>query len=587
MNFLLTHQTDQKTTGFLEINHHSELKNSRTNTLLFAAKNKPLKIQQNETDWFVLGDPVLPKAKQGDPKSFFESFFRHFTPNSIRHLEGHYYIIKISKRKNKVAVFTGFLNILPIYFYAETNQAIITSKLIWLKQIIPSVGLNKRYVLDKLLFNYPLFRTTSMKGARALQANEYIELDAGIPNIETHIEWHQLFEPDRNCWKTSKQTLSDIFADKIEAAFINKDIWISLTGGLDSRVLLAAAMAYKVQPNLYSYGDWMSPDVQLASSLANSVQIPYQPIIIDNAYAKNRFWLDGKEVVEHTDGLMNFSRAHYKYLLETVPQSGKAIMTGIFGSEMLRSMTLTGNLMTTAITALFEKTDLDTYAAFIKSHPFIKTLNLNQFTIELDELIKDLWVYKAGIQKDLTLNQKFYHFVYGEVFRKFFGPEIMLELAEFPVRTPFLSYEFLEALNRSPYSGANANYMEKNPVRRMIGQKLYPELILKFKRELAYYPLDRHYRPIDLSSTLGLLRIVAGYAYKKVFANHTYKHPNYSRLCFADNIEAFKGIEFNTLYFDQTQIQSLLNNGQWEKNIIHFSNLMSTMHWLKHAGLND
>jgi hypothetical protein len=139
----------------LEINHHSELKNSRTNTLLFAAKNKPLKIQQNETDWFVLAILYCQRQNRVIRSHSSNPFFATYT-NSIRHLEGHYYIIKISKRKNKVAVFTGFLNILPIYFYAETNQAIITSKLIWLKQIIPSVGLNKRYVLDKLLFNYPL-----------------------------------------------------------------------------------------------------------------------------------------------------------------------------------------------------------------------------------------------------------------------------------------------------------------------------------------------------------------------------------------------------------------------------------------------
>ena len=81
--------------------------------------------------------------------------------------------------------------------------------------------------------------------------------------------------------------------------------------------------------------------------------------------------------------------------------------------------------------------------------------------------------------KHLSRNQKFYIFVFEEVFRKYFGAEMINQFKYLKNRTPFLDMEFFKAILQTGLAGIHSEFFENNPLKRYKGQVLYAHIIRK------------------------------------------------------------------------------------------------------------
>jgi len=104
----------------------------------------------------------------------------------------------------------------------------------------------------------------------------------------------------------------------------------------------------------------------------------------------------------------------------------------------------------------------------------------------IKEDILKLPCYNDSYSK-LTKNQKFYVFVFEEVFRKYFGAEIINQFKYIKNRTPFLDMAFLKAILRTELAGIHSEFFEHNPVKRYKGQILYAHIINKTYPPYAKY----------------------------------------------------------------------------------------------------
>jgi asparagine synthase (glutamine-hydrolysing) len=125
-----------------------------------------------------------------------------------------------------------------------------------------------------------------------------------------------------------KRQLADTIAGRVALAG-GGDVVVTLSGGLDSRLLLAeAARLGKVRA--VTYGQPQSPEVLLAVEVARLLDVPHQVIPIDGAN-----WLEGRDLAAWmTDGMMDLNHAHIIHVAPALAGAG-VVLDGLFGDVLL------------------------------------------------------------------------------------------------------------------------------------------------------------------------------------------------------------------------------------------------------------
>jgi asparagine synthase (glutamine-hydrolysing) len=245
-------------------------------------------------------------------------------------------------------------------------------------------------------------------------------------------EWEQqdLLDPE-----SYHREIREIFSRRFPR-YLNghERIGVSLTGGLDTRTVMAWQRFAPQSLPCYTYGgiDRECRDVVVARRIAQECQQPYQVITVGDEFFA-RFPHYAERSVYLTDGCVEVTRAPDLYLSEKARAIAPVRMTGLYGDEIQRPQTRAFKPVDPA-PGLYSSslhphvnTARETYAGLIKGHP-------TSFS---------------------AFRQAPWHH-YGI---------LSLEQTQLSVRTPFLDNEFVRTAFRAPKS-VTAN----NDVRvRLIG----------------------------------------------------------------------------------------------------------------------
>jgi len=169
-----------------------------------------------------------------------------------------------------------------------------------------SLGVQKLYTVDegRLSSSSMLLCRAALRHCRVdrLRAQEYV-LTGGNHGLETPIEGLTLLDPTLATeWRSGRtlplhpadslrmacpfgrredavaaiaELISGQMADCVRA--LGPDIGMALSGGFDSRLLLAALQGLGVAPALYVYGRPEDEDVRVATAVAQGLSLPIQP----------------------------------------------------------------------------------------------------------------------------------------------------------------------------------------------------------------------------------------------------------------------------------------------------------------------
>lgn len=116
-------------------------------------------------------------------------------------------------------------------------------------------------------------------------------------------------------------------------------VGISLTGGLDTRMILAALGPERAKLNSYTFCGLTreTVDVTIARQVADACGMPHQVLPINEDFFR-RFGDYADRTVRHTDGCFGVLGAHEIYFHEQARRVAPVRLTGNYGSEILRSM---------------------------------------------------------------------------------------------------------------------------------------------------------------------------------------------------------------------------------------------------------
>ncbi len=454
----------------------------------------------------------------------------------MRTLEGFYYLVIFNKRDQSLLIASSLFNILPLCYVKLKGMVQIFSSLDMLSDAY-SYSLNEEYLLERALFHYPVRDISILNHVHLTPANSYLHISGDDVKVVKHTFIEQFFVDEPVPYKKKMNHLVDLFLDTTKKYFPDDSFSISFTGGFDGRSLVSIAHLLQKPFTTFAFGAKDSPDVLIPQKQAAQLGLSFAPLFLEDEYIEKHSFHSGVELVHLSGGEAAFARAHYHYAVSRIAQKNAVMLTGNFGSELFRAMHNIGVMISKEFYDLVSGSS-DDFIQKVYASPKLKLFHPDFIQRNLDPLLGKLLEKKATIDKRADkLNARFYIWVFEEVFRKYFGPEIVTQFFYLTNRSPFLSFPFVIELLKTKLAGVNSNFFEENPLRRFKGQLFYAHLLQKCWPELAQLETAKGYAPADLLTLGGKGRIFRSYLGRKKSAP---RDPFGVKRAFVKNKEAYK-----------------------------------------------
>ena len=160
--------------------------------------NKPeisLQLSGDDYEFLAWGDPISnDEFRQGLQKHRSIDFI-------VNNLYGHYCFIFFDKGTRELLIGNSLFSILPLYYHINNERVIFSDNALSLGQYAGCTNLSKRFVLESVLFNYPLFSQSVIDGIYLLPSNSGILISrSGVKTIK-HTSIEDLFSPEPLPWR--------------------------------------------------------------------------------------------------------------------------------------------------------------------------------------------------------------------------------------------------------------------------------------------------------------------------------------------------------------------------------------------------
>lgn len=475
----------------------------------------------------------------------------------LKNVKGHFYYILKNNISKQLYFGSALFSILPVY-YAFSNGEIVISNRVPVFRDYMSVTINPRFILENILFNYPLFNITSYNEVKLLGANTVLSVANKKFAEETVLNIEELFNKNPVSQKKSLNNIIETFLATAEQYFPDKPFNIALTGGFDGRTLIATAKKVNKPFYTYTFGTYNSGDVRIANKIAQEEGFSHNFIDLNVEYVENSSLKFGKQFIEGSNGIGSFSRAHYSYAIDVLKDKSDTFITGNFGSELFRALHIAGVVVSPNLYHIFNAKNYSEAISNIDQSPEWDWLNrdaLKVYKQELYEDLKNLPSFSPNY-KHLTKNQQFYKLTFDEIFRKYFGAEMVNQFQYIKNRTPFLDYQFIKVLLNSKFAGVHSDFFTHNPLKRRKGQVVYAHILKQTYNNLYNAMLDKGYRPSDILTLSGKLRLVPAFILKQL---------RKEKLVNQDPYAVKKAFDFNQSFWCNQKIDENLFN---KKNIL-------------------
>jgi asparagine synthase (glutamine-hydrolysing) len=574
MDFILTVDVAElRTIDFPEL---AEAKTSRFS--LIAGKNafSVNRFSYETMRFIVIGDLIFPEAVSASNDGKAEFLNRHRRQNTIHTLKGFFYLLAFDAANRTIEIHSSFLNILPLFLRETPGRVTVSSSLQAVSQQPEfQAERNELFMVEKVLFNYSFLNHTPYKNIALVPSCHHLSLSTDGLVKKQSLQLEAMLVAAPRPWKEHLDELSDVFVAEMQVYIPREPFALTLTGGFDGRTVLSLARKAKAVFETFSYGLATDLDVLVPQMLCRSLGLIHRPFLLDEKYAADHFWENGLELVAATEGAANISRAHYVLTASEMAKQYRYFLTGNFGSELIRSWKNPGVMGSPVLFALFSSASKQVFSEFVKNYPFLRLLRPELLQNNLEEVIDTAWDYRESLPADFSVNQRFYLYVFGEVFRKYFGPEIVLQSRYLVNRSPFLDFKVMQTLLTTSLAGAYSDFREENPFRRFHGQVLYAHILRKTCPELLDLDLDRGYKPADFLSPFGKIKIVLGYMKRRKSRPKDIITPSYSTVCYGMNLNKIEAVVANSGTLNREYFKNLLAAGGWKTMQAEFANALS------------
>lgn len=281
--------------------------------------------------------PFNTKSIEDQMFTFFNQ--KGFDQDSINHWitnqDGEFVILLLDELKQQALVATDRFGRLPLYLLKEGRKLMITRTIGLAKELrtIPCNDLEGQAQL--LLFGFTLGKKTLWERIERVRANSTVQIDLLNGRI---LEKRYPFFPQETT--KEQQITPNLLIESLSSALENRiktlpDLALSLSGGLDSRLIAALLRNKNIIIPMFTYDDntlSSKPDVKIASQLADRLDNSSQHKIIELAEVQRNDVLCLKKIKQ---GLNGADMAFILPFLRTYQNSNFSMLTGDGGDKTL------------------------------------------------------------------------------------------------------------------------------------------------------------------------------------------------------------------------------------------------------------
>jgi asparagine synthase (glutamine-hydrolysing) len=360
----------------------------------------------------------------------------------LQDLNGWYNGLIIDRREGEAKLFNDRYGIRRIYFHDTGDAFFFSSEAKSLLKAFPFLReLNPQSIGEYLGYDCTFENRTFFKNIQLLPPGSLWNFVNGTVNRKKYFDPHSLENQNVLNQDQFMEELSGTFEKILPRYFSGKSVGLSLTGGLDTRSILACRHPAPGELPCYTFGGSFKDifDMRLAPRVAKAANQPHIALRLDDKKFLSDYPFYVKRSIYISDGLDNVESADVIEFSKMARQVAPVRMTGIYGSQVLKS-----------VSGLVERLP---YEQLIH-HQFKKHIHKAHET------------YRSFEKKDSLSSMLFNEISW------WWNGFISSQSSQLTVRSPYLDYDFIKVLYKAPSRKAGIGTRFQHDLIRKNNQKL-------------------------------------------------------------------------------------------------------------------
>jgi asparagine synthase (glutamine-hydrolysing) len=277
------------------------------------------------------------------PGSWLVHLYEEKGERFLGELNGLFSGVLIDKKLKRVFLFNDRYGVERIYWYQGSGEFYFASEAKAILSVVPETrAFDEQGVIEFLTFGCTLGERTLFQGVQLLPGGSVWSFEEGSCQKKKY------FSPE--AWESQSILPAEAFGAELEDTFkrilpryfeSDSRIGISLTAGLDSRMIMACLPKDGEKPVCYTFAGPRQDtlDARLAGRVAKACGLEHEIFRLGDDFFLN-FASHADRTVYMTDGCVGPLAAHEVYLNRQARQLAPVRVTGVFGGELLREVSM-------------------------------------------------------------------------------------------------------------------------------------------------------------------------------------------------------------------------------------------------------
>ncbi len=430
------------------------------------------------------------------------------------------YLLVISKKESTITLFTDIFGYYHLFSLQREKEIYVTSDFKYLLDLSDN-KVDDYALLDLVLFNYMLLDRTLMRDIKRLKGGTELVFgnEGFVMNIKYNFAENFVFSTVSKSFKPS--VLGDILVDNLSKDISKEhDIKLTMTGGFDSRALLAASNRLGLNFSSFTFGQEGNIEMETPKYFINKFATEHKNYLLNDKYLKRLHAIVDVFIDANLDNPTMLDLPQYSYIKE---QSEPAnIITGFMGGEIMAGQSIGSQVTFTGFAAkLITSYNRDELKIAFKSEVMkIDFLNKERFLHLTDGYLDTLTTYMHHPQ-----NLNLLRFLINEKFAKFFGTINKVFMYHSNLVIPFMNVDYIRYILNSDISFLRKKPFYQNPFKNFGYKSFYARMVKYLSPVLGETKLDRLYKINDLCNVYRLPIAAAGYIKSHLFKMNKNQFP--------------------------------------------------------------
>ncbi len=262
-------------------------------------------------------------------------------PNFFKNLNGRFQGLLVDRSRGAATLFNDRFGLQRVYFHEAPDAFYFSAEAKSILAVRPELrSVDQRGLGEYIACGCVLENRTLFEGIYALPpASAWGFRNGALEKKAAYFEPREWEEQEPLDAEDYYRELRDAFTTTLPRYFSGPEkIGVSLTGGLDTRIIMAWRKAPPGSLPCYTFGSMYkeNQDVYLARRVAKICGQPYQVVTVDEA-CMARFPEYAERTLYMSDGSVDISRSADLYNNRMARQIAPVRMVGTFGSEIINA----------------------------------------------------------------------------------------------------------------------------------------------------------------------------------------------------------------------------------------------------------